>query len=447
MGATDTLKGLRHDAELVFGSCLKAADPEAAIKRFLRVQGDGLYVGQDLRVRLGDYRRVLVVGAGKGSAPMGKALEDLLGKRISTGLICVKYDHGLPLNRIRLMEAAHPVPDEAGEEAARRIVALLESAQEDDLVISCISGGGSALLPAPAGGITLDQKQELTRRLLAVSAGIHEINAVRKHLSLCKGGNLMKAAYPAPVINLMLSDVVGDEPDTIASGPFVPDRSTFGDVVEILTRHGLLEGCPQEIKDRITGGAEGRIPETPKPGDKIFSRAHNVIVGSNSLSLAAGKGRAEELGYRTLILSSSIEGDTTEAASFHTSIAREIRSTGNPITPPACVLSGGETTVNIRGNGLGGRNQEFALAAAAGISGLTKTVVLSAGTDGTDGPTDAAGAVVDASTLERASSLGLDAKAYLSNNDSYHFFKALGDLVITGPTRTNVMDVRVILVG
>ena len=447
MGAANSLEELKRHAELILGAGLRAADPEAAVRRFVRVQDETLHVGEDLVTRLTDYRRVLVVGAGKGSAPMGKALEDLLGVRISEGLICVKYDHGLPLTRIEIVEAGHPVPDDAGEDAARRIIGLLRSAQENDLVICCISGGGSALLPAPAGGITLDQKQELTRKLLGVSAGIHEINAVRKHLSLSKGGNLMKAAYPASVINLMLSDVVGDDLDTIGSGPFVPDSSTFRDVLEILTRHDLMDGCPPAIAARIRLGAKGLIPETPKPGDHIFSASHNVLVGSNSLTLEAGKREAERLGYRALILSSSIEGDTTEVALVHAAIAREIRSTGNPVTPPACVLSGGETTVNIRGNGLGGRNQEFVLAAADMISGLRNTVLLSAGTDGTDGPTDAAGAVADTSTVARASALGLDPKSFLSNNDSYRFFQALGDLIVTGPTRTNVMDMRLILVG
>lgn len=447
MTETDSLDKLRLCARQILDACLDAADPEAAVKRFVRSDGDHLFIGTDLRINLKDFRRILVVGAGKGSAPMAKALEDLLGNRIAAGVVCVKYGHGLPLKRIRIREAAHPVPDEAGEVAARQIIALLEGAREDALVLSCISGGGSALLPVPAPGITLDQKQELTRRLLAVSAEIHEINAVRKHLSGSKGGNLMKVAHPARVINLMLSDVIGDEPDTIASGPFAPDPSTFADVLRILERYNLFEGCSQDIRDRIIDGSHGKIQETPKQGDEIFSRVHHVVVGSNAQSLSAGKKKAEELGFDSLILSSTIGGDTSEAALFHASIAREMRSTGNPVRPPACVLSGGETTVHLTGDGLGGRNQEFALALVEVASPLRDVVFLGAGTDGTDGPTNAAGAVVDSSSMKRASALGLNPKDFLKRNDSYHFFQALGDLIITGPTRTNVMDVRIILAG
>jgi hydroxypyruvate reductase len=441
------LQKLRTDALDIFHACLKAADPEEAVKRFVRVRDDELEVGEGLSFKLSHYDRILVVGAGKGSAPMGKALEDLLGDRIEAGLICVKYGHGLPLGTIRIMEAGHPVPDAAGKRAATEMVSLLESAGERDLVISCISGGGSALLPGPISPVTLEDKQELVRLLLSIGADIHEMNAVRKHLSLTKGGNLMRAAYPATVINLMLSDVVGDDPDTIASGPFVPDRSTFGDVQEILRRYGIDNRVPPAILQRLHDGISGKAPETPKPGDKIFERAHSVIVGSNIISLRAGKVRAEELGYHALILSSSIEGDTTQAALVHAAIAREIEATGNPVPRPACVLSGGETTVVVRGHGLGGRNQEFALSLVKPAEELPDTIFLSAGSDGTDGPTDAAGALVDCSSLSRAKDLGLESKSYLLDNDSYHFFENLGDLIITGPTRTNVMDVRLVLVG
>ncbi|MEJ2718200.1 MAG: glycerate kinase [Deltaproteobacteria bacterium] len=447
MSGNGNLERLRKDARQILNAALEAADPEIAVKRFVKLEGDDLLVGSDTRISLRTFGRVLVVGGGKGSAPMGKALEDVLGDRLEGGVICVKYGHGLPLKKIRVMEAAHPLPDSAGEKAAQQIMTLLESAGSGDLVISCISGGGSALLPAPAEPVTLQQKEELTKRLLEVGADIHQINTVRKHLSLVKGGNLTRIAYPAFVGNLMLSDVIGDDPDTIASGPFVPDRSTFGEALEILRRYELLERAPKAAVRRIQDGAEGKVPENPKEGDEIFDRVRNVIVGSNIISLRAGEAMARELGYRALILSSTVRGDTTQAALFHSALAEEICSTGNPVAAPACLLSGGETTVVIKGSGFGGRNQEFALALVRTASRLPNTLFLSAGTDGTDGPTDAAGAVVDSRTLERAEAAGLNPDAFLARNDSYHFFHELGDLIMTGPTRTNVMDARIVLVG
>jgi len=447
MSQITELERLRIDAREILDAGIRAADPEEAVKRSLRIAGEDLLAGPDLRLSLSDFDRVLVVGAGKASASMGKAVEDLLGDRIDGGLVCVKHGHGLPLRRIRIAEAAHPLPDRAGEEAAKKIVGLLESAGERDLVISCISGGGSALLPAPAPPMTLGQKEEITRKLLASSADIHEINAVRKHLSFTKGGNLMRAAYPAFVINLMLSDVIGDDPGTVASGPFAPDRSSFQDALEVLRRYRLLETAAPEIATRLREGADGRIPENPKEGEYIFNRVWHGVVGSNIRSLCAGAEKAAKLGYRTLILSSSIAGDTVQAALFHAALAEEIHLTGNPVKPPACLLSGGETTVEVRGEGMGGRNQHFALALVQKASKLPNTLFLSAGTDGTDGPTDAAGAIVDSRTMERSRSMGMDYKLFLQNNDSYRFFSKLGDLIVTGPTRTNVMDMRLVLVG
>jgi glycerate 2-kinase len=440
-------KRLRKDARTVLDAAIEAADPERAVERFVAREGDRLCVGEELKLNLSDYARILVVGAGKAGAAMARALERIIGDRITDGLICVKYGHGLPLQKLRLAEGAHPVPDRSGADAASQIVRILESAGENDLVFSLISGGGSALLPAAIPPITLEQKQQLTEELLAVGAGIHEINTVRKHLSLSKGGNLMRAAYPARVVNLMLSDVIGDDPDTIASGPFVPDTTTFAEAEQILTRYGLMDSTAPEIAERIRQGVAGRAQENPQEGDPMFDRATNVIVGSNIQSLMAAAVKARELGYHTLVLSSTISGDTTAAAHFHASLAEEIRKTGNPVEPPACLVSGGETTVKVVGDGLGGRNQEFALALVEGASRIPGALFLSAGTDGTDGPTDAAGAVVDSETLERAISMGMDPGDFLRNNDSYHFFERLGDLIITGPTRTNVMDVRVVLVG
>lgn len=429
----------------IINAALEAADPRIAVKRWVRVTGDCLHIAPDREIRLVDFRRILVVGGGKGSAPMAKALEDILGDRIDGGVICVKYGHGLPLKKILVMEAGHPIPDRNGEDATARIISLLASLGEDDLVFSCISGGGSALLPAAAEGITLQEKQQLTGSLMAVGADIHEMNAVRKHLSRSKGGNLMRFAHPAFVVNLMLSDVVGDDPDVIASGPFVADRSTFREVLGILEKYGLMEKSPTAIIERMRLGAEGKLEETPKPGDPIFGNVLNVIVGSNRLSLVAAKERAQQLGYSALILSSSVEGNAEEAALFHAAVAREIRAWGDPVPVPACVLSGGETTVTVKGKGLGGRNQHFALALVQAASAIENCLFASIGTDGTDGPTDAAGALTDTHTQDRAAAMGLEVDSYLKNNDSYNFFSRLGDLVMTGPTLTNVMDVRIIL--
>lgn len=440
------VKELRKAAFEIFGAALKAVDPAEAIRRHVRLEGALLKAGA-YTFDLSQVRRIFVVGAGKASAPMVAALEDILHDRIVEGLLVTKYGHLGPARRIRLLEAGHPVPDEAGIQAARAILDLVERAEEGDLVIVLISGGGSALLPSPVEGVTLEEKQKLTELLLACGATIKEMNAVRKHLSRMKGGRLAQAAHPAKVLALILSDVVGDPLDAIASGPTAPDLTTFANAFEILKRYGLLEQVPASIRRHLRAGLEGKVLETPKADDPLFEGVANVIVGSNRLALLAAKARAEEIGFRTLILSSSIEGETKEVAKVHGAIAREVRSTGHPVRPPACIISGGETTVTLKGKGKGGRNQEFVLAAALEVEGLSRVVVLSCGTDGTDGPTDAAGAVADGETLERARALRLDPSCFLEENDAYHFFQGLEDLVITGPTNTNVMDVRLILVG
>jgi len=298
-------------------------------------------------------------------------------------------------------------------------------------------------LPLPAEPIALAEKQATTQLLLACGATIHEFNCVRKHLSRIKGGQLARLAAPAEVESLLLSDVIGDDLDVIGSGPTAPDGSTFADAFAILEKFALVQRVPGSVRERIERGIRGELPETPKAGDPLFRRVRNVLVGNNRLALDAGARRARELGFRTLVLSSEIQGETREIARMHAAIAREIVSTSRPVKAPACIVTGGETTVTLRGDGLGGRNQEFVLAAALEIAGLPNVVVLSAGTDGSDGPTDAAGAIADGDTLRR----NPDARHYLDRNDSYHYFQSLRDLVITGPTNTNVMDVRIFLVG
>jgi hydroxypyruvate reductase len=426
-----TTRTLRRHALAIFRAALRAADPGEAVERYLA------------RRKLARYRHIYVLGAGKAGAAMARASERVLGGRITAGLINVKDGHVAKLRRIELNECGHPVPDSRGVAGAGRIAALAEQAGSGDLVICLISGGASALLPLPAEPVTLEDKQATTRLLLACGANIHEINTVRKHISCIKGGQLARLAAPAAVEALLLSDVIGDDLDVIGSGPTAPDASTFAGAMQILDRFGITRKIPAAVRERLESGLSGEIPETPKPEDPLFARVHNIVVGSGRLALDAAARCARGLGYRTLVLSSVIEGETRDIARMHAAIAREIAQTGQPLKPPACIITGGETTVTLKGGGLGGRNQEFVLAAALDIAGLPGTVVFSAGTDGTDGPTDAAGAIADGETLRRKP----EARQYLDANDSYHYFESLGDLVITGPTNTNVMDVRLLLVG
>jgi len=441
---------MRSQAEKLFRASLKRVDPYEAVRRFVRLDGKKLLLHQEGEpedvLDLQAYDRIFVVGGGKATAPMARAVEDILGERIRKGIINVKYGFAEELLRTEIIEAGHPLPDQKGVEGARKIVDLLQSAGERDLVFSLISGGGSALLPLPAGPITLNEKQALTKRLLECGASIEEINALRKHISLSKGGQLARAAFPATTVNLMLSDVVGDKMDVIASGPFVPDQSTFQEAWAIIEKYELTD-IPESIRAHLQRGLKSKIPETPKAGDVVFSRVRNRIVGSNLLALEAAKEEAERMGYRTLILSSMVEGETKEVGRVHAAIAKEILASGQPLPPPACVISGGETTVTIRGHGLGGRNQEFCLAAALDLTALpARVVVLSGGTDGNDGPTPAAGAIVDQHTVQRGIEAGMKAAEYLRDNDSFRFFEKTGELLVTGPTKTNVMDVRIVLV-
>jgi hydroxypyruvate reductase len=433
---------LRRQALRIFQAALKAAAPAQAVLRHVQLDGERL-VADGARYRLSAFRNISVIGAGKASAQMARAIERLLGARISGGEINVKDGHAAALRRIRINECGHPVPDQRGVAGARRIAQIASEAGPDDLILCLISGGASALLPLPAPPITLAEKQKTTRLLLHCGASIHEINCVRKHISRIKGGQLARLAHPATLLTLILSDVIGDDLDAIGSGPTVPDRSTFADARAIFERYRIWNKLPVAVRERFTSMAE----ETPKAGDKIFDKTRNVIVGSNALAVDAAAIEARRLGFHTLVLSTFLEGEARQAARVYAAIAKEIRATGRPLKAPACVISGGETTVTVRGTGLGGRNQEFALAAALDIAGLQgEVLILSGGTDGTDGPTDAAGAIADGTTITRAQAQGLNAAAFLANNDSYHFFEATGDLIKTGPTGTNVADVQLILV-
>ncbi|HUV13333.1 MAG TPA: glycerate kinase [Acidobacteriota bacterium] len=440
------LKQLRKDAVEIFEAGLNPVAPATAIQRFVSLK-DGVLTVADRTYSLADYENLILGGFGKACAAMARALEEVLGGAIQKGSINVKDGHSLPLKVVKIQEAGHPVPNQAGVEGTRKIIQLLEESGERDLVLCVISGGGSALLPHPAEGLTLQDKQHITSLLLECGATIHEINVIRKHLSRVKGGRLARLAYPSTLVSLILSDVVGDDLDSIASGPTVPDRSTFEDCLRILNKYDLEERIPENVLAILTQGAAGMIAETPTKGDPAFETTQNVIIGSNALAVSAARDRAEELGYTSLVLSTLIEGETREVAKVHAAVAKEIRLSGNPVPPPACVISGGETTVTIRGKGLGGRNQEFVLASAIDIDGLDRVVVLSAGTDGTDGPTDAAGALADGNTVSEGKGKGLDAEQFLRENNSYNYFRQIDSLLITGPTYTNVMDLRLILLA
>ena len=439
----------RERALAILSAALEAVDPIKAIKRQVSLSGETLRIGQRT-YDLGRYRHVYVIGGGKASGSMAQAVEDILGQRVTAGLVNVKYGYGAETAIIRLNEAGHPIPDAAGLAGTKQMANLARQATAEDLVLCLISGGGSALMPLPAEGITLADVKSLTDALLRCGATINEINAVRKHLSQTKGGNLARLAYPAEIVSLILSDVVGSPLDVIASGPTVADTTTFADAFGVIEKYSLLEELPRSIVERLWRGKEGIIPETPKEGDESFTRTHNLIIASNEVAAEAAIAKAEALGFHTLLLSTFVEGEAREVARVFAAVAKEILHSGRPLPPPACVVAGGETTVTVRGRGLGGRNQEMALSAALEIAGLEDVMIIPLATDGTDGPTDAAGAIADGSTLRRASLLlqetGLSATHYLADNDSYHFFQQLGDLLITGPTNTNVNDLTFTLV-
>jgi glycerate 2-kinase len=429
----------RRLADAILRSALDAVDPFKAVCAALHLSGSLLTAG-DRQYDLSSFRRIFVVGAGKAGAPMAQAVESILDGRISGGYVNVRYGCSLPTSTVQIREAGHPVPDEQGLEGTRQIVETVRQADENDLVICLISGGGSALLTLPDDNISLADNQAVTQAMLSCGATINEINTVRKHLSQVKGGHLAQVVYPATVISFILSDVVGNPLDIIASGPTVPDSSTFDDAWDIVRKYDLEGRLPQPVLAILQAGLRGEIPETPKPGDPVFDKVQNLIVASNYVAAIAAEKKAAELGFRTLLLSTYVEGEAREVAKVLGGIAREIADTGRPLPRPACIICGGETTVTIRGEGRGGRNTELALSAAVAIQGTRDVMVFSAATDGSDGPTDASGAYAYGDTVTRGRNLGLNVLEYLHNNDSYNFFARLGDLAKSGPTNTNVND-------
>ena len=434
----------------IYRAALTAVDPYNAVSIALQRSGTLLESGGN-RYDLTAFDRVIVTGAGKATARMAGAVEHLLGDRISQGAIIVKYGHTVPLVLIKQFEAGHPVPDEAGVEATRVLLDLLQSADERTLVLCLLSGGGSSLLVSPAPGISLADKQLTTDLLLRAGASIDEMNTVRKHLSAVKGGRMARTAYPATVLTLILSDVIGDRLDVIASGPTAPDRSTFSDAAAVVSQYGLREALPAGVIRHLDRGVKGLEEETVRDDHPCLGRTRNLIVGSISGAMAAAQDLTAKRGIRTEVVTSTLQGDARSAARMLADRAVQ-QQRGLSKGERCCLLSGGETTVIVRGPGTGGRNQELALAFADAISGVPGITLLSAGTDGTDGPTDAAGAVVDGMTAPRARAEGLEPSVYLDRNDSYAFFKvydaATGERahLITGPTGTNVMDLQIILV-
>jgi len=450
---TATLRELPHGAAVarILAAAIAAVEPGAAVRRFLRREGETLVAG-DVAYDLGAFDRVWIIGAGKAGAPMAVAAAEIVGERLTGGMVVVKEghltaDHVAALQpQVELLEAGHPLPDARGVAAGERIATLLTQMGERDLVLALISGGGSALLTRPAPGIRLDDMQKLTGVLLACGASINEINTLRRHLDTLKGGGLARLAAPATVITLVLSDVVGDPLDVIASGPTVADPTTFANALNVLERYNVLDQTPVAIRRRLESGVRGEIAETPKPGDPALARVGNLIIGSNRLAAEAALAAAQREGFNALILTTFLQGEARVVGRVLAAIAREIADNNRPIGRPACVIAGGETTVTLRGDGRGGRNQELALAAVADLAAAPGALLVALATDGGDGPTDAAGAVVSTTTYQRARDLGLDVAAALARNDSYPFFDALGDLLRPGSTHTNVNDLALVVV-
>ena len=434
---------------------LAAVAPDGAVLRHLQLDSSRLSVNDvtGKSIWSGDldtYRKIVVLGAGKGAAPMAAAVENRLGDRISDGLVVIKYGHDLPhaqrTRRIRIREGGHPVPDESGAEAAHDIVRLAQGCGQDDLVLCLFTGGASALTPALHEHIPLEAMRRFTGLLLECGATIHEINALRKHLSRFSGGSLVRAAFPATVLGLIVSDVVGDDLDVIASGPTVPDPTTFADCWRILERYQLHEKIPQSIRSHFEAGLHGLVAETPKPGESVFGRVRNTLVASIRQALDAAADEASRLGCIPQVLTSSMTGEAREQAGTIVAEARRRQKALRVGDAPLCLLIGGESTVTLRGNGRGGRNQEMALAATVALADAQGIDLVCVGTDGTDGPTDAAGGYAFSGDLERLRGLGLCPEQFLANNDSYPCLEQAGTLLRTGPTRTNVMDMVVVLV-
>lgn len=420
---------------------VSAVHPVQLIRRHVQVKDPFTILISGDEYVLPPSGRLIVLGAGKAAAAMAQELEKVLAGHIRPeGLVVTKHGHALPLQHIELLEAGHPVPDQHSVEASRRFLEIAATAGSPDLVILLLSGGASSLLADVPEGSTLEDVQQLFTLLLKSGANIHEMNIVRKHLSKIKGGWLAQNIYPATLCSLVLSDVVGDDLSVIGSGPAVPDPSTFADTIAILEKYRLLAVIPYSLRQYLHDGMAGTVPDTPKAGDAVFAQVHHYLTGTNHIALEAAADKARRLGYHTQALAADTTGDAHTVAEMLVAAARQYQG-----PRPGCLLMGGETTVQVTGNGKGGRNQQLALAAAIALDGQTGITLLSAGTDGTDGPTNAAGAIVDADTLKKAADLQLDPQQFLQQQDAWTFFSKAGGLLITGPTQTNVMDLMIVL--
>lgn len=441
------MSNLRALAQQIWEAALASVAPERVVGRALAVGDQGLTV-LGKRIELAPGEHVRLVALGKAADSLGRAVARRLGDRLADGLVVTKEGHAThaPFPRVAVIEAAHPVPDARSLAAGERISAFLRGGRPGDLVLLLVSGGASALAVSPRPPLTLADLQEVTDLLLRSGATIHELNVVRKHLDLLKGGGLLKQAAPARVAALLLSDVVGDSPATIGSGPAVPDPSTFADAMEVLDRRDLRACAPARVLDLLARGMKGEEPETLKPEDPLAALATTDILARGADAVDAAAAQAAGLGFRTLVLTTRLEGEARVVGRELAAMVHGVSTRGDPISPPAALLWGGETTVRVRGDGLGGRNQELALAAALAIAGLEEVCLAAIGTDGTDGPTEAAGGIVDGETALRARTQGIDLEAALARNDSYHALAALGDLVVTGPTGTHVNDLGFALV-
>ena len=434
----------RTIAEQIFLAGVERVLPTRLITSIMSLNDNCLRIG-DLNFQLATIENIFVIGAGKASAMMGAEVENILGNRITEGHIAVKYGHSCKLKYIDVTEAGHPIPDENGFKATSEILKIAYNANWNDLVICLLSGGGSSLLPDLPEGCSPEDMIKATKLLIDCGASISEINAVRKHLSAVKGGQLARVVYPATLVNLILSDVPGDDFDVIASGPTVPDPTTYMQALNVLSTFGLTPSMPRGVLTFLTEGATGKKPETPKPGDPVFDKTYNLLIGSNSMALEAARYKALEFNINAVIIDDKLQGDTSTVADYLCETSLKFRRDKDEVKP-VCLLFGGETTVKMTGKGSGGRNQHLALLASFLLQDEPGITILSAGTDGNDGPTEAAGAVVDSDTISAAVLRNIDPEKYLNTFDSYHFFKKTGGHIITGPTMTNVMDIIVVIV-
>lgn len=444
-GVTQPNKNGRFLALKSLEDAINAVEPGKLIRARVSLKGSILYV-DGCEFNLKEFRNIYVLGGGKAGGSMAEALEGILGNKITCGIVNVPKGSKHRTRVVEIHEASHPMPDESGVEGTSRMLEIAEKANSQDLIICIFSGGGSSLMPMPINGISIADKRKITEDLLKCGATIKEVNTVRKHLSKFKGGWLAKKAFPATIINLILSDVLGDPLDFIASGPTVPDSTTFADAIEILRKYSLWRDSPESIRRILLEGKKGYIPETPKKNDEAFKKVYNIIIGNNKLACTAACKTLQDEGLKTLLLTTSLEGEARHVGIVLAAIAREVKASGNPIKKPAGIIAGGETTVTVKGKGLGGRNQELALSAATKICGLDGVVIASLSTDGVDGPTNAAGAIVDGMTLTRSDKMGLKPEKFLADNNSYGFFSKIGDSILTGPTGTNVNDISLIVV-